>query len=155
MDVAWHFLWASYQIRKIAGWTCAGNAGRVTRMPWCMSGSLIHGGWANVPDILGACAKRNFKYLVRGPLGRFVYIYQCCSVSSWMIAAYYIWSLRTILSGSLQKALNIIHISFCVFGWCVMLLDSTNVLHGCFTGTVTIIRLPPFHWKNHEDCWQM
>ena len=49
--------WASYQIRKIAGCTCAGNAGNVspsprvsdpdmhhgtcvTHVPWCMPGSL-------------------------------------------------------------------------------------------------------------------
>ena len=52
--------WASYQIRKIAGCACAGNAGNVvppplvsdpdmhhgtclTHMPWCMPGSLISG----------------------------------------------------------------------------------------------------------------
>ena len=40
--------WASYQIRKIAGCTCAGNAG-------------------NVPGIPGACATHNFTYLARGP----------------------------------------------------------------------------------------
>ena len=33
----------------------------VTHMPWCMSGSL------NVPCIPGACANRDFTYLVRGP----------------------------------------------------------------------------------------
>ena len=59
-------LWASYQIRKIAGCACAGNTGNVfphrrlqrkplgsdpdmhhgtcvTHMPWCMSGSLTRG----------------------------------------------------------------------------------------------------------------
>ena len=39
-------LWASYQIRKIAGCACAGNAGNV------------------FPGIPGACATRNFTYLV-------------------------------------------------------------------------------------------
>ena len=71
--------WASYQIRKIAGCTCAGNAGNVsphrrlqkkpivsdpgmhhgtcvTHVPWCMSGSLTLGGGENVPGIPGACA---------------------------------------------------------------------------------------------------
>ena len=42
-------LWASYQIRKIAGCACAGNAGNV------------------FPGNPGACATRNFTYLVRGP----------------------------------------------------------------------------------------
>ena len=72
-------LWASYQIRKIAGCACAGNAGNVflTRrleskplvsdtamhhgtcvmhVPWCMSASLTCGGGENVPVIPGACA---------------------------------------------------------------------------------------------------
>ena len=75
--VVW--LWASYQIRKIAGCACAGNAGNVfprrrfqrkpivgdpgmhhgtcvTHVPWCMSGSLTCGDGENVPGIPGACA---------------------------------------------------------------------------------------------------
>ena len=32
--------------------------------PWCMTGSLTRGGGENIP---GACATRNFAYLVRGP----------------------------------------------------------------------------------------
>ena len=70
--------WASYQIRKIAGCACAGNAGNVflrhrlqrqplvsdasmhhgtcvTHVPWFMSGSLTSGGGENVPGIPGAC----------------------------------------------------------------------------------------------------
>ena len=71
--------WAFYQIRKIAGCACAGNAGNVfprrwfqrkllvsdhgmhhgtcvTHVPWCMSGSLTCGDGENVPGIPGACA---------------------------------------------------------------------------------------------------
>ena len=71
--------WASYQIRKIAGCACAGNAGNVfprrrfqrkpivsdpgmhhgtcvTHVLWCMSGSLTCGDGENVPGIPGACA---------------------------------------------------------------------------------------------------
>ena len=71
--------WASYQIRKIAGCACAGNAGIVfprrrlqrkplvsdpgmhhgtcvTHVPWCMSGSFNCGDGENVPGIPGACA---------------------------------------------------------------------------------------------------
>ena len=71
--------WASYQIRKIAGCACAGNAGNVfprrrfqrkpivsdpgmhhgtcvTHVPWCMSGSLTCVDGENVPGIPGACA---------------------------------------------------------------------------------------------------
>ena len=39
----------------------------VTHVPWCMSWSLTRGGGENVPGIPGACATRNFTYLVRGP----------------------------------------------------------------------------------------
>ena len=83
-------LWASCQIRKIVGCACTGNAGNifsttdfkgnrqlaipalhhgtcVTHVPWCMSGSLTSGGGENVPSIPGACATRNFTYLLRGP----------------------------------------------------------------------------------------
>ena len=72
-------IWASYQIHKIAGCACAGNAGNVfprrrykrkplvsdpgmhhgtcvTHVPWCMSGSLTCGDGENVPGIPGACA---------------------------------------------------------------------------------------------------
>ena len=75
----WEASWASYQIRKIAGCACAGNAGNVfprrrfqrkpvvsdpgmhhgtcvTHVPWCMSGSLTCGDGENVPGIPGACA---------------------------------------------------------------------------------------------------
>ena len=92
--------WASYQIRKIAGCACAGNIGNVfsahrlqrkplvsnpgmhhgtcvTHVPWCMSGSLTCGGGENVPGIPGACATRNFTFLVRGPL-RCIWFMCCC-----------------------------------------------------------------------------
>ena len=87
-------LWASCQIRKIAGYACAGNAGNVslpprvsdphmhhgtcvTHEPWWMQESLTSGFlWSrwekNVPDIPGAGATRNFTYLARGP-------WLCCS----------------------------------------------------------------------------
>ena len=71
--------WASYQICKITGCACAGNAGNVfprrrchrkplvsdpgmhhgtcvTHVPWCMSGSLTCGDGENVPSIPDACA---------------------------------------------------------------------------------------------------
>ena len=91
--------WASYQIRKITGCACAGNAGNVfprhrlqrkplvsdpgmyhgtcvTHVPWCMSGSLTPGGGENVPGIPGACASailRNWQEAHWKPLYR-VYI---------------------------------------------------------------------------------
>ena len=43
----------------------------VTHVPWCMPGSLtssfLWSGGENAPSTLGACATRNFRYLVRGP----------------------------------------------------------------------------------------
>ena len=82
---------ASCEIRKIAGCACAGNAGNVfsatsgyndpdmhhstcvTHVPWCMPGSLTNGflwrRWRGKRSRhSGACATRNFAYLVRGPL---------------------------------------------------------------------------------------
>ena len=40
----------------------------VTHVSWCMSGSLTRCDRENVPDILGACATRNFTDLARSPL---------------------------------------------------------------------------------------
>ena len=39
----------------------------VEHVPWCMPRSLIRSGGENVTGIPGACATRNFAYLVRGP----------------------------------------------------------------------------------------
>ena len=39
----------------------------VAHVPWCMSGSLTHGGGENVPGIPGACATHNLTNLTRGP----------------------------------------------------------------------------------------
>ena len=84
------WVWTSYQIRKIVGCACAGNARTVfphhrlqrkplvsdpnkhhgtsvTHVPWCMLGLLTRRGRENVPGIPGACATRNFSNLARGP----------------------------------------------------------------------------------------
>ena len=82
--------WTSYQVRKIAGCACAGNAGTFSRhrlqrkslvsdpgmhhgtcsthVPWCISGSLTRGDREYVFCIPGTCATRNFAYLARSPL---------------------------------------------------------------------------------------
>ena len=88
---------ASYQIRKIVGCACAGNAGSVfprhrlqrkplvsdpgmhhgtciTHVPWCLSVSLTRDCEENVPGISGACAFRNCTYLVRGPCIMLLYV---------------------------------------------------------------------------------
>ena len=89
-DDLFNMAWASCQIHKIEGCACAGNAGNVfpvTRglaIPTCITArawrtcrdacrdrqlaiSFEVGGGENVPGIPGACATRNFTYLVRGP----------------------------------------------------------------------------------------
>ena len=43
----------------------------ITHVPWCMSGSLTHGGGENVPGIPGACTTLRFTYLTRGPCSLF------------------------------------------------------------------------------------
>ena len=91
--------WASCQIRKIAGCACAGNAGNVfpvnrrLAIPTCITTRAWRtcrdvcrdrllavyfevGGGENVPGITGACATRNFMYLVRGPL-HIIPLYEC------------------------------------------------------------------------------
>ena len=50
-------------------------------VPWCMSGSLTRGGGENVPGIPGACAIRNFTYLVRGPCAMWPQRFDCTSVT--------------------------------------------------------------------------
>ena len=82
--------WVSYQIRKIGVCACAGNAGNIfpshrgsanptciTARAWCTCHDACRnrklaicfevGVGGNVPSIPGACATRNFTYLVRGP----------------------------------------------------------------------------------------
>ena len=85
--------WASYQIRKIAGCACAGNAGNVfphrrfkrkplvsdpgmhhgtcvTHVPWCMSGSLTCGDGGKRSRHSRRMRTSNFAYLARGPWSR-------------------------------------------------------------------------------------
>ena len=58
----------------------------VTHVPWCMSGSLNRGGRENVFDILGACATRNFAYLVWDPREKrsegFAGLFLCLTLNS-------------------------------------------------------------------------
>ena len=75
--------WASYQIHKIAGCVCAGNAGKyfpathfdyltfppcITAHAWRTSGSPTRGGGETLPGISEACVTHNFAYLERGLL---------------------------------------------------------------------------------------
>ena len=93
--------WASYQISKIAGCACAGNAGNVsprrrfqrkplvsdpgmhhgtcvTHVPWCMSGSLTCGHGENVPGIPGTCAPAILR------IWQEVYAYTLLKTSQWL-----------------------------------------------------------------------
>ena len=68
----------------------------VMHVPWCMSVLLTCGGGENVPGISGACATRNFTYLVRGPW------------TQWLLRCLYIFLsvLRLVNGGSSQKWLR-------------------------------------------------
>ena len=84
--------WTSYQIRKMVGCACTGNAGKVfpcrrlqwkplvrdpgmhhdtcvTHVPWCMSGSLTRGGGEIVPAF-PAHAHPQFNVSGKRPMGR-------------------------------------------------------------------------------------
>ena len=90
------WVWTSYQIRKIVCCTSARNAGNVfpchwlqrkllvsdpsmhhgtcfTHVPWCMLGSLTHGGRENIPGILSSCAKCNFYIFGKRPMKQLTY----------------------------------------------------------------------------------
>ena len=91
--------WASYQIRKIAGWACAWNVGDVfpatdfkgNRSPSryvryaraAMHVGIANPRWrGNVPSIPSACPTRNFAYLARRPcLITLLLTYCCCQLS--------------------------------------------------------------------------
>ena len=107
--------WASYQMRKIAGCACAGNAGNVfprrrfqrkplvgdpgmhhgtcvTHVPWCMSGSLICGDGENVPGIPGACAPATLRiwqeahfWWCTKPNIYLIYTYVCVCMGGWWL----------------------------------------------------------------------
>ena len=68
----------------------------VTQVPWCMTGLLTSGGGDNAPRIPGACATRNFAYLVRGPC-----------VDEWMTYEWYV--LSTVSMASLNDGGYIIY----------------------------------------------
>ena len=56
----------------------------VTHVPWCMSGSLTHGGGENVLGISGACAIRNFTYLNTGPWAKNLPCYNETTLWFWI-----------------------------------------------------------------------
>ena len=71
--------WASYQIRKPVCCACAGYAGNVTQVPWCMSGSITRGGGENVP---GTRRMRNPCFYISGKRPIDYDIWQCCKQQS-------------------------------------------------------------------------
>ena len=138
MDVALD----SYQIRRIAGWACARNAGNSphqrnpvvsdpcmhhgnsgTHVPRCMSGSLTRGGGENVPGIPGACATHNFAYQVRGPYSSWFvgFMYTCILSFRHVIYGGYIYNLSfpQVLTNHSPMQIQIISL-----GW----LDCTYIL---------------------------
>ena len=59
------------QNKPRVSYSCKNHHTCVTHVSWCMSGSLTHGGGESVPSIPGACATRNFTYLIRSPWKHF------------------------------------------------------------------------------------
>ena len=70
----------------------------VKHVPWCMSRSLTRDGGENVPDISGACATRNFTYLVRGPLLYVIHKEMVRFLIQFLIASFSQYELNVILS---------------------------------------------------------
>ena len=62
-----HFLRHRLQRKHLSSDPGMHHGTGVTHVSWCMSGSLTSGGGSKRPGIPGACATRNFTYLVRGP----------------------------------------------------------------------------------------
>ena len=151
------------QIRKIAGYACAGNAGNVsppptsketanvcnpgmhhgtcvTHVPWCMSGSLTRGVGGNVPAILGACATHNFAYLVWGPWEKrgegFAGLFLCLTLNSIQIQC------AASVKYTYKKSLSKLHSD-------IMAIIKT-LLYVCWL----VFRL--FLWKNFDPnlCWE-
>ena len=105
-------VWASCQISNIAGAHAPGMPGTfsspprvsdsdmhhgtcVTHVPWCMPGSLNSGfRWirrrgGNFSGIPGACATRNFTYLIRGPFAsKHQNIYNALWNDPWILQLY-------------------------------------------------------------------
>ena len=106
--------WASYQIRKIAGCACAGNAGNVsprrrfqrkplvgdpgmhhgtcvTHVPWCMSGSLTCGDGENVPGIPGACAPATLRIWQEAHTSRYLTPLLLCFAMPLLLITMYVY----------------------------------------------------------------
>ena len=158
--------WASYQIRKIAGCACAGNAGNVfprrrfqrkplvsdpgmhhgtcvTHVPWCMSGSLTCGDGENVPGIPGACAPA---------------ILRIWQEAHGMICSYWlfqVWVLSVIMSGYLGQLLQIFIALLIAEGklprqdsFTVSLHNSNDRQFACPQSCATGLSVPlEQHWK--------
>ena len=67
-ECRWRFPCHRLQRRPLVSHPIMHRGTCVTHVPWCMSGSLTRGGGESAPGIPGACATRNFTYLVRSPL---------------------------------------------------------------------------------------
>ena len=95
-DAVWeNSAWASYQMHKIAGCACAGNAPLVsdpdmhhgtcvTHVPWCMPGSLTSGFlWSRWRGKRFRHSRRMripyFTYLVRGPYHKIIHFHRITS----------------------------------------------------------------------------
>ena len=161
--------WASYQIRKIAGCACTGNAGNVfprrryqmkplisdpgmhhgtcvTHVPWCMSGSLTCGDGENVPDIPGACAPAILR----------IWQEAHCSLDHQTSVLLIQERIIRLFQDTVYPK-KYAH-GFVVLCFVVVMQSFTmnshevfNHIHqGCFAGTGAIVRLPQCQWSKPD-----
>ena len=89
----------------------------VTHVPWCMPGSLTAEAGKTFSAIPGACATRNFTYLVRGPKNE-------------PVLCVYTWN--TCL-GRVHCQMQIYSSDQTVLCCALVLIDCTNIIHGTLT----------------------
>ena len=152
--------WASYQIRKIAGCACAGNAGNVfprrrfqrkslvndpgmhhgtcvTHVPWCMSGSFTCGDGESVPGIPGACAPAILRIWQEAH-----HLDRCWPISLTHICVNTVYP-KKYPHGFVVLCFVVDMQSFIMNSHEVFI----HIQQSCFAGTGAIVRLPQCQWS--------
>ena len=126
--------------------TCA------THVLWCMTGSLTHCDGENVPSIPGACATRNFPYLVRGPR-----INQCIPWILWDMIIYHMPRYSSIAHRATYSIPHHICTRLCCALFCCGCINSFNSFmwsYGTYSSRLLRLflgqSLPKWQWRNPE-----
>ena len=131
----------------------------VTHVPWCISGSLTHSGGENVPGIPGACATRNFTYLVRGPYGHIPTVILYDDVTTWkrfscewsFVRGNYMFSMDLAGSPHLEPVIsNACHGA--EYHWCKPARYDIDVIFTAIVGYFYYV--VHFSWVPRADCLQ-